>query len=357
MKLAALTRAFEPRPNVETCVVHTGQHYDERLAGNLFSELEMKKPDVQLAVGAGAISWQMAEILGRLDSVLVEFAPDRVIVVGDVTSTLAGALAASNRGIPVAHIEAGLRSFDPTMPEERNRMLTDHLSDRLFVTEPAGVDNLRREGVDPARIHLVGNVMIDTLERERVRAADSDVRARLGLADSSYLVATLHRPENVDEPSVLREAVDALAEISHSCPVVFPIHPRTRQRLAASTEGERLRRSRGIQLVDPLGYRDFLHLQAGATAVLTDSGGIQEETAVLGVPCLTVRRSTERPVTLEHGSSRLVPANAGAIVEAWSAVARGEWVVRPPPPLWDGRAALRIADVLLGSAAAAASVG
>lgn len=353
MKLAALQPAFEQRPNLETCVVHTGQHYDERLAQNLFAELGMRDPDVHLDVGPGALSWQMAEILRRLDPVLAQFDPDRVIVVGDVTSTLAGALAAANRGIPVAHVESGLRSFDSAMPEERNRRLTDHLSDRLFVTEPAGVENLLREGVDPEAIHLVGNVMIDTLERERTRASNSDVRARLGLKDARYLLATLHRPENVDDPRVLREVFDALAEISRDFPVLFPVHPRTRQRLEASSIGDRFRCAPGIRLLDPLGYREFLHLHANAAAVLTDSGGVQEEAAVLRVPCLTLRRSTERPATLEHGSSRLVASNARAIVAAWSAAVRGEWPVRPPPPLWDGHAAFRIADVLLGSASAA----
>lgn len=355
MKLAALQHAFARRPNVETFVVHTGQHYDEGLARNLFTELGMEEPDVELGVGPGTISWQTAEILRRLDPVLVRLAPDRVIVVGDVTSTVAGALAASNRGIPVAHVESGLRSFDPTMPEERNRKLTDHLSDQLFVTEPAGVENLRREGVDPGSIHLVGNVMIDTLERERARAAESDVRVRVEVEGQAYLLATLHRPENVDNAQILGEVFDALTEIAGRVSVVFPVHPRTRQRLEASADGERLRRVSGIRLLDPLGYRDFLHLHAGATAVLTDSGGVQEEAAALGVPCLALRRSTERPATLEHGSSRLVTSNARAIVAAWSVAARGDWPVRPPLSLWDGRAAFRIADVLLGAATKAAT--
>lgn len=348
VKLAALQHAFARRPNLETWVVHTGQHYDERLAQGLFAELGMTAPEVHLGIGPGSVSWQMGEILRRLDPVLVEFAPDRVIVVGDVTSTLAGAIAAANRGIPVAHVESGLRSFDPSMPEERNRKLTDHLSDRLFVTEPAGVENLLREGIDPESIELVGNVMIDTLERERERAAASDVRARLGLEDSRYLLATLHRPENVDDPRALREALEALTEISHEAPVVFPLHPRTRQRLEASDGCGSLPSTPGLRLLEPLGYRDFLHLHASATAVLTDSGGVQEEAAVLRIPCLTLRRSTERPATLEHGSSHLIPMRARAIVTAWSSAARGEWPVRPPLPLWDGHAADRIADALLG---------
>ena len=353
MKLAALQHVFERRPNLETCVVHTGQHYDERLAHSLFTELDMKEPDVQLDVGPGTMSWQTSEILRRIDPVLDEFAPDRAIVVGDVTSTLAGALAAANRGIPIAHVEAGLRSFDPSMPEERNRKLTDHLSDQLFVTEPAGVDNLLREGVDPASVHLVGNVMIDTLHRERARAATSDVRERLGLGRSSYLLATLHRAENVDSSDVLQEALDALFQIARSGPVVFPVHPRTRKRIKALAGGERLRRATNLRLVEPLGYRDFLHLHAGATAVLTDSGGVQEEAAVLGIPCIIMRRNTERPSTLATGSGRLVAPKVCALIEAWNAAARGEWNVGPPPPLWDGQAATRIADVLLEAATGA----
>lgn len=357
VKVAALARALAAAPGVDARVVHTGQHWDDRLASDLFRAFDLPAPDVQLGVGRATPTRQTAEILGRLDEVLADLAPAWVVVVGDVTSTLAGALAAAQRGIPIAHVEAGLRSFDDRMPEELNRRLTDHMSELLFVTEPSGVENLRREGIDTRRIHLVGNVMIDTLLRERGRAETSDVLARLELEPGRYVVATVHRPENVDESAALRSVVAGLGAIASACPVVFVVHPRTRVRLdgmqASGGPGNRSR----LRLVEPLGYHDFIALEASARAVVTDSGGVQEETAVLGVPCMTIRRSTERPVTMEHGTNRLVSPTPRAMREAWRMVEEGRWPINAPPALWDGRAAERIVGVLAAEARAAARAG
>jgi UDP-N-acetylglucosamine 2-epimerase (non-hydrolysing) len=350
MKVAALVHAFREEPRIQSYVVHTGQHYDPRLSSDLFAELALPPPHVHLHAAPDTPARQLTAIADRFDDVITDLRPDWVVVVGDVTSTLACALAATRRDVPLAHVEAGLRSFDDRMPEERNRRLTDHMSALLFATEPSGVDNLRAEGIDAGRVHLVGNVMIDVLLRERGRADASDVLARLGVAPSRYVVATLHRPENVDLPEMLRAIVDGLRAIGRACPVAFVVHPRTRGRLEATGVTAVSLASDGVQLVDPLGYHDFARLQAAAAAVVTDSGGIQEETAVLGVPCLTIRRSTERPITLEHGSNRLVAPTPDGMLAAWTAVATGKWNVTPPPPLWDGHAAERIARVLLASA-------
>jgi UDP-N-acetylglucosamine 2-epimerase (non-hydrolysing) len=357
VKLAALSHAFEAEPRIEAHIVHTDQHYDDCLSSDLFRELGVPAPDVHLGVGAGTPIVQTAEILRRFDAVLQDLEPQWVVVVGDVTSTLACALGAAQRGIPLAHVEAGLRSFDGRMPEELNRTITDHLSTLLFVTEPSGVDNLRREGIESSRVHLVGNVMIDTLLRERRRAETSDVLVRLGLTASRYVVATVHRPENVDAPETLRPIVDALQALARDCPVAFAVHPRTRSRLESFGAWAPLAALEGIRLVDPLGYHEFLHLEASAAAVITDSGGVQEETAVLGVPCLTIRRSTERPITLERGSNGLVAPTPTAILEAWSAVVRGRWPITNPPDLWDGRAAARITEILVNGATAAVRAG
>jgi UDP-N-acetylglucosamine 2-epimerase (non-hydrolysing) len=350
MKVAALAHAFREEPRIQSYVVHTGQHYDPRLSGDLFAELGLPPPEAHLHAAPDTPARQLTAISHRFGDVIADLRPDWVVVVGDVTSTLACAMAATGRGVPLAHVEAGLRSFDDRMPEERNRRLTDHMSALLFATEPSGVDNLRGEGIDASRIHLVGNVMIDVLLRERSRAEASDVLARLRLVPSRYVVATLHRPENVDVPETLCAIVDGLRAIGRLCPVAFVVHPRTRGRLEATGIAPAPLASDGVQLVDPLGYHDFVRLQAAAAAVVTDSGGVQEETTVLGIPCLTLRRSTERPITLEHGSNRLVALTAEAMLAAWTEVVTGQWRVTPPPPLWDGRAAERITRVLVASA-------
>jgi UDP-N-acetylglucosamine 2-epimerase (non-hydrolysing) len=350
MKIAALVRAYAEFPGLESVLVHTGQHYDERMSALFFRELELPEPDVNLEVGSGSHAAQTAEIMRRFEPVLLEQRPDWVVVVGDVNSTIACSLVAAKLGVRVAHVEAGLRSFDREMPEEINRVLTDQLSDLLFVTEPVGVENLRREGVAAQRIHLVGNVMIDTLLRHRERARRSRALVDLQLEAGDYVAVTLHRPSNVDDAATLGEIVAALRRVAQDAAVVFAVHPRTHKRLretgllAAFEAGPRLR------LIEPLGYLDFLHLMANARAVLTDSGGVQEETTILDVPCLTLRRNTERPITLEQGTNRLVAPERGAILDAWGDVVAARWRRGVTPELWDGKAGARIARILAESA-------
>jgi len=340
MKMAPLVAELRRR-GLDYLLIHTGQHYSPEMSQSFFAELEMPPPQVNLEVGSGTQTVQTAEIMKRVEPVLAEWCPDLVIVVGDVNSTLAGALVAAKLFIPVAHVEAGLRSYDRRMPEEINRVLTDAISHYLFITEPGAAANLQREGVPGERIHQVGNVMIDTLLRFRDKAARSGILDQLALRPHGYAVATLHRPSNVDEPARLASLMDVLRELARELPVVFPVHPRTRQRLAALTAP-----SGGVLLTEPLGYLDFLRLMSEARLVLTDSGGIQEETTILQVPCLTLRENTERPVTIEQGTNRLAGVEPARIL----ALAKETLAAGLPQPripeLWDGRASVRILDVL-----------
>ena len=341
VKMAALLEEFRRRPAMECRLIHTGQHYTPEMSRSFFDELDLREPDVNLDVGSGSAVWQMSEIMQRLEPVLIEWRPDVLVVVGDVTSTAAAALVAVKLGIPVAHVEAGLRSFDRTMPEEMNRLVTDAVSDLLFTTEPSGGRNLQAEGIPPERIFFVGNVMIDTLLRFRARAEQTSVLERLGLAGGGYAVATLHRPSNVDRSESLAGLLSALSEIGRTLPVVFPVHPRTAQMLRAAGLD-----TSGIRIVEPLGYLDFLHLMSRARLVLTDSGGIQEETTILQVPCLTVRHNTERPVTIERGTNRLVGTDPQLITTAAREALAAPLPSGRVPELWDGAASRRIADVL-----------
>ncbi len=344
MKIAPILAACAARPAFRSTLVHTGQHYDEAMSQLFFEQLSIPRPDVNLEVGSGSHAQQTAAVLQRFEPVLLERRPDLVLVVGDVNSTLACSLAAVKLGIPVAHVEAGLRSFDRTMPEEINRVLTDAIAELLFVTEASALANLEREGIEPARIHLVGNVMIDTLLAHRDAAARCDAPERLGLQAGGYAVLTLHRPANVDAPDALRGILEPLAELASALPIVFPVHPRTRAVLAA--HAALLASGHGIRLVDPLGYLDFVRLMSDARLVLTDSGGIQEETTILGVACVTIRGNTERPITVTHGTNRLAGTTSEGIRKAIEASLAAESRVVPPPPLWDGHAASRIAETL-----------
>jgi len=280
------------------------------------------------------------------EPVVLERKPDAVLVVGDVNSTIACGMVAVKLGVTLIHVEAGLRSFDRRMPEEINRMLTDAISDVLFCTEPSGVDNLRREGVDAERVHLVGNVMIDTLLKNRAKADAATVLDDLGLQPGGYAALTLHRPSNVDDPTTLARILDALEVIQQDIPIIFPIHPRTRKNLAAGPLAARTENIKGLRLVDPMGYLDFLRLMAEAKVVLTDSGGIQEETTILKVPCITLRENTERPITVEMGTNALVGTDTDAIVAAYRSATAGGRSAGKIPPMWDGQAARRIADIL-----------
>jgi len=320
--------------------VHTGQHYDERMSAVFFEELDMPEPDIFLGIGSGSHADQTARVMLAFEPILDQRSPDLVIVAGDVNSTLACALTAAKLDVPVAHVEAGLRSFDRTMPEEVNRVLTDHLADLLFITEQSGEDNLLNEGVDPQKMHFVGNTMIDSLDRHLPAALFRRPWETYGLTPDDYAVLTLHRPANVDAEASLRDLLAAVSEIGAQVPVLFPVHPRTRERLAAWEIV-----ADPVRLVDPLGYLDFLGLMARARIVLTDSGGIQEETTALGVPCLTLRDNTERPVTITQGSNRLAGMTGAGLLAAFA----GLGAVTPAtarPKLWDGRAAGRIGDVL-----------
>lgn len=325
-------------PIEETLLVHTGQHFDAAMSDEIFGQLGLRAPDVHLGVPPGTRARQCADIMIGIDALIDERAPRLVVVFGDVTSTVAAAMAAAQRDVPVAHVEAGLRSRDWTMPEELNRVVTDRVSTHLLCPSADGVDNLRTEGIVDG-VHLVGNVMVDSLRRNVDAARARKVHERWSLAVGGYVVATLHRPDNVDDPEQLARLLGALGEIARDLPVVLPVHPRTARVLPEATPA-------GVIVTDPLGYLDFLGLQAGAAAVITDSGGVQEETTVLGVPCLTARDSTERPITITEGTNQLVGRDARAIVEATLAVLAG-----PPSPrcpaLWDGRAGERIAAALV----------
>ncbi len=347
MKIAPLVDALSRIPAVKTLLVHTGQHYDERMSRLFFSDLGIRQPDLNLEVGSCSHAVQTAEVMKRFEPVCIEHRPDWVIVVGDVNSTLAAALVASKLGIRIAHVEAGLRSFDRTMPEEVNRVLTDAISDLLFVTEPSGVENLRREGVPEEKIHLVGNVMIDTLLRSRSRADGSTILATLRIEKRQYAVVTLHRPSNVDDANVFSSILAALEAIAQDMPIIFPVHPRSRKILETSGLGSRAKQITNLRLIEPLGYLDFLKLMADSTVVLTDSGGIQEETTILGVPCLTLRENTERPITVTQGTNRLTGSSPEAIIEAYREVRDLPLKQAKPPDLWDGAAADRIVDCLL----------
>jgi UDP-N-acetylglucosamine 2-epimerase (non-hydrolysing) len=336
MKVAPLMAAMAGDSDLELVLIHTGQHYDDAMSGTFLRDLQIPPPRHHLQVGSGTHAQQTAEIMKRLEPVLIEESAAGVLVVGDVNSTVAGALVASKLGMPVVHAEAGLRSFDRTMPEEINRMVTDAISDLLLVTEESGRVNLLKEGKDEASIVMVGNLMVDSLRRHLEDALRSDVRARLGIENGSYGLVTLHRPANVDDEAKLAEIVGALKAIAQDLPLYWPVHPRTRTRL--STGGLDL--SARIHLVEPLSYFDFLHMQAKASAIFTDSGGIQEESTVLGVKCLTLRENTERPATIQYGTNRLAGTSAASILKTWRSV-RETNLEGSIPPLWDGSAGVR----------------
>lgn len=347
--MAAAAEWRSSRVRFEQVLVHTGQHYDATMSDVFFRDLALPAPDYSLGVGSGSHARQTAAVLKRLEPVLVDTAPDLVVTVGDVNSTLAAALCAVKLRIPVAHVEAGLRSGDRTMPEEINRLLTDRISTLLFTTSRDADRNLAEEGIDPSRVHLVGNTMIDTVDRLRARADGAAAAQQLGLASGEYALVTLHRPSNVDDPARLSELVDLLLRLAQRLPVLFPVHARTRKRLADTDRLARLAATPRIVLTEPLGYLDFLGLMSGARLVLTDSGGVQEETTVLGVPCLTLRTTTERPVTIIEGTNRLVnPSDTAAVLAATDdALARPMPAARRPY-LWDGHAGERIVAVIAG---------
>ena len=340
MKAAPVFLALQQRPGFTQTLVHTGQHYDANMSGVFFRQLGLPAPHFNLEVGSGSHAQQTATVISRFEAVVMDGRPDLVLVYGDVNSTVAAALVCSKLLIPVAHVEAGLRSFDRTMPEEINRLLTDQMADVLFTPSEDADDNLLREGIARNKIFRVGNVMIDSL----VRLLPAAMEKPAGLPDR-YALVTLHRPSNVDDSRRLTELLDCLLEIDAQLPVVFPVHPRTRQRLM-----ECGKQASNLHLVDPAPYIDFLAMQRAATIVITDSGGIQEETTYLGVPCLTVRTNTERPITVEVGTNVLVGHDSALLRHEVLKVLEGRNKAGAVPPLWDGEASTRIADVIEGIA-------
>ncbi len=394
MKIAPIVQAIKEYNQssdlpVDYFIVHTGQHYDERMSELFFTDLGIPSPDINLEVGSASHAVQTAEIMKRFEKVCLERNPSHVLVVGDVNSTIACALVAAKLHIQIIHVEAGLRSFDRSMPEEINRILTDAISDYLFVTEKSAEENLLKEGIRSEKIFLVGNVMIDTLLKHKDKAKQSDILYRLGLVDSTphesknpkmhslskkltgpgddnckirpYAVLTLHRPSNVDYREKLKEIIEALMEISQELSVVFPAHPRTintinrfhlEDKFKMVSEENEVKINKGkINYIEPLSYLDFIHLMSNAKLVLTDSGGIQEETTILGIPCVTIRNNTERPITVTHGSNRVVGTTKDGIINGSLEIIQGNYLNIPVPPLWDGNASKRIVDILCKAAA------
>lgn len=327
-------------------LIHTGQHYDQKLSQLFFDDLELPKPDIYLGVGSGSHAVQTAKIMVEFEKIVSENRPHMVVVMGDVNSTIACALVAAKCRIPIAHVEAGLRSFDMGMPEEINRILTDRISDYLFVTESSGFQNLIKEGVDGNKIFFVGNVMIDSLLAHSKIAEQRPILNELGLEMKKYALLTLHRPDNVDDQKTLARIIEAISEISLKIPVIFPCHPRTRLNIDKFNLQSYFDDSK-FRLVEPAGYLDFLRLQSGAAMVLTDSGGVQEETTILNVPCLTLRKNTERPVTLTEGTNTLVGPYREKIVAAAENVLNGNVKIGSVPKYWDGKAAGRIVEIFL----------
>jgi UDP-N-acetylglucosamine 2-epimerase (non-hydrolysing) len=351
MKVAPIVAAMKKRPNdFLPLVLHTGQHYDVSMSDAFFTDLDLPNPDIHLGVGSASHAAQTAAIMERFEPVVLREQPDWVLVVGDVNSTIACSLVCVKLGIKVAHVEAGLRSRDRTMPEEINRLLTDQIADLLFTPSADADQNLLAEGIPRERIRFVGNIMIDSLFTNLNRASACKIKSRLGVTERQYAVLTLHRPSNVDNRETFERILTALEVIAAHLPIIFPVHPRTRKTIAQFGLNDRIAASTNIRLIEPLGYLDFLNLYSGARLLLTDSGGIQEETTALGIPCLTLRENTERPITVEMGTNVIVGTDTKKIVSEAAAILKGGGAKKAQqPPLWDGQTADRILDVLLRS--------
>jgi len=348
MKVAPIVAAMKRRNSeFQSLLVHTGQHYDASMSDAFFRDLKMPQPDVYLDVGSASHAVQTAEVMKAFEPVVIREKPDWVIVVGDVNSTLACALVGAKLAVKVAHVEAGLRSRDRSMPEEINRLLTDQIADLLFTPSKDADENLLSEGIAPDRIRLVGNIMIDSLFSNLEHARKSQMRAKLGLEGEAYAVLTLHRPSNVDEQTAFVRILDALEQIAERVPILFPAHPRTRKMIAGLGLSERVDKIDGLRVIDPLGYLDFLDLLSNARLVLTDSGGIQEETTVLGIPCITLRENTERPITVEMGTNTIAGTDPQKIITAAFRALDSAPMAARVPALWDGKTADRILEALL----------
>jgi UDP-N-acetylglucosamine 2-epimerase (non-hydrolysing) len=348
MKVAPLHRAFQAHTDkVQHMICHTGQHYDEKMSKIFFEDLELPEPDIYLGIGSGSHAEQTARVMVEFERVLLEHEPDLVIVVGDVNSTLACSVTASKLHIPVAHVEAGLRSFDRDMPEEINRLVTDVIADHLFVTERAGMENLKHEGIPDEKVHFTGHVMIDSLAYYREKATLSGALEQFDLLPKAYTLVTLHRPSNVDVKENLEKILTLFETLQAETKFLFPVHPRTRSRIAEFGLEKRFKAISSLKLCDPIGYLDFLKLMDNAALILTDSGGIQEESTWLQIPCITLRESTERPITAEIGTNEVVGLNIPLAVEKSRSALNGNARRGTIPDLWDGKAAERIVKVLL----------
>ncbi len=347
IKIAPLIKEIKKHPEIKHVLVHTGQHYDKEMSKLFFEDLEIPKPDINLGIGSASDITQTAKIMLELEKVVLNEKPDLAIVVGDVNSTLAAALAAAKCKVKVAHVESGLRSFDRTMPEELNRILTDHISDFLFTTEESANKNLANEGIDKSKVFFVGNVMIDSLLSHRKKANTSKILSKLNLKKNEYAVLTLHRPSNVDDKRLLEYVIDILDKIQQKIKVVFPVHPRTLKNIHKFKLDQKLKNQKNLVITEPLGYLDFLALMSNSKFVLTDSGGIQEETTVLGIPCITLRNNTERPITAEQGTNMLVSTDRDKIIGASNKLLKGTHFKAKIPQFWDGKAAKRIVNTIL----------
>ena len=346
MKIAPIQREMEKNSALEPLIIHTGQHYDEKMSKLFFDDLELPRPARYLKVGSATHAQQTAKIMVEFEKVVDEEKPDLVLVVGDVNSTAACSMVAAKMGVKIAHVEAGLRSFDRTMPEEINRMVTDTLSDYLFVTEQSGLDNLRKEGVPDEKVFFTGNVMIDSLVYFLDKAKNSNIIDQLNLNGNEYALVTLHRPSNVDVKENFEKLLNAFSEIENDLKIVFPIHPRSRKMLTNFGLDDRISAMQNLVLLDPIGYLDFMKLMHDAKLVLTDSGGIQEETTYLGIPCITLRENTERPVTIDVGTNVLVGSDTELVISEAKKVISGQSKKGQVPDLWDGKAAERIVSII-----------
>jgi len=350
MKISPIQRLMQQMPNnFEPVLVHTGQHYDERMSKLFFNDLELPKPDIYLGVGSGSHAEQTAKIMIEFEKICEEYKPDLVIVVGDVNSTAACSMVASKMWIPIAHVESGLRSFDRKMPEEINRIITDALSEYLFITEKSAEVNLTHEGIPASKIHFVGNVMIDSLIYFLEKSKSSDIMEDMKLEPKGYALVTLHRPSNVDDPSNFEKIISAFEAIQKEMAIIFPIHPRTKKNIANSNMQQIISDLPDLHLIEPIGYLDFMKLMANSKFVMTDSGGIQEETTYLNIPCLTLRENTERPVTVEIGTNEIVGTDTEKTINLAKKIINGDWKKGQIPELWDGKAAERIVSVLRGN--------
>ena len=351
MKVAPVLRAIREHASdmFNAMLIHTGQHYDANMSDIFFADLDMPQPDRFLGVGSGSHAEQTSRVMIEMEKLFAEEVPDLVVVAGDVNSTLATAIVAAKAGIKLAHIESGLRSFDRTMPEEINRIVADEFSDLCFVTEPSGIKNLRHEGIADDRIFYVGNTMIDSViaNREKAEDAFSDLAKKFGIEEEKYALITLHRPSNVDDEKNLTLLVGLFEQMQSFVPkIIFPVHPRTRKKLEEFRLTDRINKIASLKLIDPIGYLPFLAMQGNAAVVLTDSGGIQEETTALGVPCITLRENTERPVTIEQGTNEMTGLEIPKIVELSKRALQGKWKKASVPELWDGKASERILEIL-----------